>query len=1429
MEAKLLAGVTQTDTHKRLQVADDLTDFFKNNDQGIEEFQELDRLVSGLAVWMGSSNFKVSGSSMEIFTLIASKTKGSFKQHIPTIFPHLREKLGDAKEQVREQAQTLIQQIQMDVVSAPQGFLDKLMETCLVHKNWRVKEQGLLCVSRTLNYFGSGQISVSRHMSEICNLLSDANSQVRSCAMETLVDIYRHVGVKVRIDLSRRNLPSSRMSQLTARFDAVDATTGSTETTETGVHALDVDVDDDRASLNSAGSSNVSARTLGSTHSTGGRSRPPPTAASKGGSGAVSEEDFTKSFEDAPSMNLFTLHDVEKAAAAITATLIDTRKPWETRITALKQLRTVVKNETSDHTHILSLIRSMDEAMVLSLKDLRSQVVREASITLSLMATLFTSEFSFFAELMLPQLIALLSNSAKVMASSAEVCLKMIVKYSPNYRLLNPLSTIGLASKSPVIRRHCSEVFGLILSWWSTAVLERKGIPIVESMLKKGLLDQDSITRKNSRQAFWLYNTHLPNNASRMLDSFDPQLQKHINDAKGDGGRSITLPPSGTKYSSMSLPRPKKKPLAHAASEEVFHRPTSPPTASHVPSVRLIRPTIRSPRRAESSKVLRSASSMENMIDKDGTSTSPIPRPPSRTEVHRSNVRPASRTGVRGGLEKRSSGHDLKRPASRSGRLSRSCQPSPAVSRDTSPTGLRGVTNSSSGKQKLGDSLTTEDMMKLYGYGKGNKDRDDDEDAGSVSSERSSYSISSEVSVNPYARYTQPVTDLNDLVSLCMSSSWSERKDGIAQLHMLLDSTIPFSHSDMQRVRAVFKQMFAEPHAKVFSMFLDTLAKFIEEHREYLDDWLYIMLLRLIHRQGSDMLTSVHFKLQLVLEQIRKSFDPDVQFSNMCRLVSDQSQPMNSKVKVAWLEYFLELLPSVEGSDFKDNTVMRQALPKLIEYTTEPKSAEVRRQSQKVLTRLFDLNPATLSLMLNALPRILQESANRILQCYVADMSSSGEESDREKSTSPKKTSPAQRKPPRTPLSNSPRSRPKTPSSGSRPKTPSSGSRLNPVASLPPSAIRSLGGARTISSSTPNMTSPGTRSRIPTPGKRGTGIRTPKGTPPRRPMSTTPGSAPSTGRMRRVIPPRAQSVGPEKLADQLAAKMAQERPRINRAGSSMSEYSPSQYQNGRTEVHASPSNSLEQFSLSDLPHLDFGEDQGNDDYLHRDKMAVLVRELTTAKNSKLRNAALETLYTQARESPESCSWGEHFQTVLLRLLELLSDEESNVRAMCLRVFREMLKSNGDKLKDYAELATIKVLKGFSDSDSLVSQAAEDTFEFLAPALPFESTVCLLYPMVAQEKYPMLLGTIKLFTKVINCGDSDYLRSKLPEIIPGLIRGYCHTESSVRKVSVFCLVAVQASVGDTIKEYLTKLSSSQSKLLDLYIKRAQQESSSNKKN
>ena len=57
-------------------------------------------------------------------------------------------------------------------------------------------------------------------------------------------------------------------------------------------------------------------------------------------------------------------------------------------------------------------------------------------------------------------------------------------------------------------------------------------------------------------------------------------------------------------------------------------------------------------------------------------------------------------------------------------------------------------------------------------------------------------------------------------------------------------------------------------------------------------------------------------------------------------------------------------------------------------------------------------------------------------------------------------------------------------------------------------------------------------------------------------------------------------------------------------------------------------------------------------------------------------------------------------------------------------------------------------------------------------------------------------------------DGRYLESKLSDLVPGVIRGYSHSESSVRKASVFCLVAIHAVVGDTLRKHLSKLSSSQ---------------------
>lgn len=64
------------------------------------------------------------------------------------------------------------------------------------------------------------------------------------------------------------------------------------------------------------------------------------------------------------------------------------------------------------------------------------------------------------------------------------------------------------------------------------------------------------------------------------------------------------------------------------------------------------------------------------------------------------------------------------------------------------------------------------------------------------------------------------------------------------------------------------------------------------------------------------------------------------------------------------------------------------------------------------------------------------------------------------------------------------------------------------------------------------------------------------------------------------------------------------------------------------------------------------------------------------------------------------------------------------------------------------------------------------------------------------------------TQVATLVDGEYLDSKLGDVVPGVIRGYSHSESSVRKASVFCLVAIHAVVGGAMREHLNKLSSSQ---------------------
>lgn len=59
--------------------------------------------------------------------------------------------------------------------------------------------------------YGSSSLSLNKLVPSIVKCLSDPTPSVRDAAFNTLMDVYRHVGDKVRIDLEKRgNVPAAK-------------------------------------------------------------------------------------------------------------------------------------------------------------------------------------------------------------------------------------------------------------------------------------------------------------------------------------------------------------------------------------------------------------------------------------------------------------------------------------------------------------------------------------------------------------------------------------------------------------------------------------------------------------------------------------------------------------------------------------------------------------------------------------------------------------------------------------------------------------------------------------------------------------------------------------------------------------------------------------------------------------------------------------------------------------------------------------------------------------------------------------------------------------------------------------------------------------------------------------------------------------------
>ncbi|XP_046398512.1 CLIP-associating protein 1 isoform X10 [Ischnura elegans] len=585
----LMPLLSTTDTKKKLAIGSAVTTVLGNPDQPIE-CADIGQFIDGLIPWVQSCNFKVVQNGLEAIGFLVEKMRHDFKPYIPTVLPLIADRLGDSKDQVRDKSQHLILRV-MDCVLTPQQTFDRLMP-CFTHKNGKVREEAMICLQNTLDEYGAHSIAVSRVVPHIVRLLGDPTSSVRDAAFNTLVITYRHVGDRLRLDLQRKQhaaVPPAKMQALMAKFDELKESGDLLESATTEAHLTgDSQGNEDevdrivpkkassvtapkrgRATAVGASRSGTSTPVLPASGSesippnvSGGapgsrlrRSasvrRPPSASSASGGAGAgsVDEEMFIRAFEDVPTVRLFSARELEEQMNAIKSTVSDASKDWDKRVDALKKVRSVVIAGGSNFDEFHNHLRQLEPAFQLSVKDLRSQVVREACISIAYLSQQLGQKFDHFAEALLPCLINLIMNCAKIVASSGIVTIRFVIRSTHSPRLV-PIVASGLSSKSKDIRRATCDFLHQLLHTWSTHVLERH-LALLQDAIRKGIADADPEARASARKAFWAFADHFRDQADSLLNSLDGSYKRLLY-----GELSATVSNSSSSNSLVTMAAP---------------------------------------------------------------------------------------------------------------------------------------------------------------------------------------------------------------------------------------------------------------------------------------------------------------------------------------------------------------------------------------------------------------------------------------------------------------------------------------------------------------------------------------------------------------------------------------------------------------------------------------------------------------------------------------------------------------------------------------------------------------------------------------------------------------------------------------------------------------------------------------------------------
>ncbi|XP_076944908.1 CLIP-associated protein-like [Bidens hawaiensis] len=477
---------------------------------------EVTSLVDCCLDLLKDNNFRVSQGGLQALDSAAVLSGEHLKLHFNALVPATVERLGDAKQPVRDAARRLL--LTLMQVSSPTLIVERAGSNAWSHKSWRVREEFAKTVTSAIGLFASTELPLQRAiLPSILKMLYDPNPGVREAAILCIEEMYAQIGPQFREELMRHQLPSSMVKDINARLERIEPKQRSSDARE---------------------NTYAPAAVKHSNHNPK-RSSPKAKTSSREGSLFGGEHDITEKPIDP--IKVYSEKELIREFEKIASTLVP-EKDWSLRIGALQRVEGLVLGGATDYPSFRGLLKQLVGPLSTQLADRRSSIVKQACHLLNFLSKELLGDFEAFAEIFIPALFKLVVITVLVIAESADNCIKTMLRNCKVARILPRVAETAKHDRSSILRARCCEYALLILECWADALEIQRSADIYEDLIKCCVGDAMSEVRSTARACYRMFSKTWPDRSRRLFSSFDPVIQRIINDEDGGTHRRHASP-----------------------------------------------------------------------------------------------------------------------------------------------------------------------------------------------------------------------------------------------------------------------------------------------------------------------------------------------------------------------------------------------------------------------------------------------------------------------------------------------------------------------------------------------------------------------------------------------------------------------------------------------------------------------------------------------------------------------------------------------------------------------------------------------------------------------------------------------------------------------------------------------------------------------